>query len=168
MWKPDAWLRCGSRNACQRKGNVKVFDLCCDGNHRFEGWFASSEEFDWQLNKRLLLCPLCGSSDIVRLPHATYFSKGRKEAPREKQGGSPQHYANLGAEPFAALIDRIIENTEDVGAAFPEEARKIHYREVPERHIRGTASPREVTALRDEGIEVVAVPIPVNRLGKVH
>jgi hypothetical protein len=55
-----------------------------------------------------------------------------------------------------------------VGTEFPEEARKIHYRESPERRIRGTASSEEVEALKDEGIEVVALPIAPHRLGKTH
>jgi hypothetical protein len=25
---------------------MKVFDLCCDADHLFEGWFASQDEFD--------------------------------------------------------------------------------------------------------------------------
>ncbi len=66
------------------------------------------------------------------------------------------------------LISRIVENTEDVGRAFPEEARKIHYQESPERHIRGTASPQEVDALRDEGIEIVALPVPEHLANKSH
>jgi hypothetical protein len=61
-----------------------------------------------------------------------------------------------------------MDNTEDVGPAFPEEARKIHYRESAERRIRGTASRDEVDALRDEGIDVIALPIPAHRLGKTH
>jgi hypothetical protein len=65
-------------------------------------------------------------------------------------------------------VAHVVENTEDVGAAFPEEARKIHYRELPDRRIRGTASREEVEALKDEGIEVVALPIPAHRLGKTH
>ena len=66
------------------------------------------------------------------------------------------------------LIDKVLENTEDVGRAFPEEARKIHYREAPERHIRGTASTKEVEALREEGIEVVALPVPPHRMSRTH
>ena len=55
-----------------------------------------------------------------------------------------------------------------MGAAFPEEARKIHYQETPERRIRGTASQEEVEELVDEGIEVVPLPIPSYRTGKSH
>ncbi|HMS78719.1 MAG TPA: DUF1178 family protein, partial [Burkholderiaceae bacterium] len=41
-----------------------------------------------------------------------------------------------------------------------EEARRIHYREAPERGIRGVASPDEARELADEGIEVFSFPIP--------
>jgi len=131
---------------------VIVFDLSCENKHRFEGWFASNEDFERQLNDRSLTCPLCGNGKVVRLPHASYVNTGSRERP----------------DGTRKLIDHVIETTEDVGAAFPEEARKIHYREAPERHIRGTASPREVEALQDEGIEVVALPIPAHRMGKAH
>ncbi|OGA45068.1 MAG: hypothetical protein A3F74_04470 [Betaproteobacteria bacterium RIFCSPLOWO2_12_FULL_62_58] len=148
-----------------------VFDLSCENKHRFEGWFASNEDFERQLNDRSLTCPLCGNGKVVRLPHASYVNTGSRERPdgtRKNTARVPEQYANLDSEALAKLIDHVIETTEDVGAAFPEEARKIHYREAPERHIRGTASPREVEALQDEGIEVVALPIPAHRMGKAH
>lgn len=144
-----------------------VYDLGCANKHRFEGWFASSEDFEQQLDAKLLICPLCGDSKIARLPHASYVNTGAPEV-TSKPAKVQQHYANLGAEVLAKLIEHIVETTEDVGAAFPEEARKIHYGETDERHIRGTASAREVDALRDEGIEVAALPIPLHRMGKSH
>jgi hypothetical protein len=153
---------------------VIVYNLGCGNDHRFEGWFSSADDFATQLDGKLLSCPLCGNGKIARLPHASYVSTGNsvekkeKAEPVQQQKGSPQHYANLGAELLAHLIDKVIENTEDVGKAFPEEARKIHYQEAPERHIRGTASTREVEALREEGIEVVALPLPPHRLSKTH
>ncbi len=58
------------------------------------------------------------------------------------------------------LAREILANTEDVGARFAEEARRIHYKEAPERGIRGQASAEEARALADEGIEVMAVPMP--------
>jgi hypothetical protein len=147
---------------------VIVFDLCCDSQHRFEGWFASGRDFDRQLERKLLLCPVCSSGEIVRVPHAVRINSGaRDDAPAPAPGPHPQ-YANLGAEVLTRLVEHIIENTDDVGAAFPEEARKIHYREVPERHIRGTASRKEVDALAEEGIEVAALPVPPHLLRKAH
>lgn len=149
-----------------------VFDLGCENNHRFEGWFTSSEDFEHQVGGKLVACPMCGSATIVRLPNASRINtSGAKEkgrVSRNAPSGSQQHYTNIGAEMLSRLVEHIVENTDDVGAAFPEEARKIHYRETPERHIRGTASRDEVEALKDEGIEVVALPIPAHRLGKTH
>ncbi|HXF66040.1 MAG TPA: DUF1178 family protein [Burkholderiales bacterium] len=146
-----------------------IFDLGCGNQHRFEGWFGSSEEFEQQLEAKRILCPLCGSSDIVRLPHAAHIKSSTKpRLPGDPAAASARQYANIGTEVLEKLIAHIIENTEDVGAAFPEEARKIHYREAPERRIRGTASREEVEALREEGIEVVALPIPPHRAGKMH
>jgi hypothetical protein len=151
---------------------VIVYNLGCTNDHRFEGWFSSADEYERQLSAKLLNCPLCGSDKISRLPHASYVGTGASERQPEASAqpvkGVPRQYANLGAELMANLIDKVIENTEDVGRAFPEEARKIHYKEAPERHIRGSASTKEVDALRDEGIEVVALPIPPHRLSKTH
>ena len=59
-------------------------------------------------------------------------------------------------------------NTEDVGDRFPEEARRIHYGETAERGIRGRASADDAEALREEGIEVVSVPVPVPLKGTVQ
>lgn len=148
---------------------VIVFDLGCENNHRFEGWFTSGEDFEHQIGDKLVACPLCGNANIVRLPHVSHLKTGGKErGPRNAPPGNPQQYANVGTEMLTKLVEHIVENTDDVGAAFPEEARKIHYRETPERRIRGTASRDEVEALKDEGIEVVALPLPAHRLGKTH
>jgi hypothetical protein len=147
---------------------VIVFDLGCDNQHRFEGWFASGEDFDSQLTKKLLQCPVCGSGNVVRVPHALRINTGAHAAPRPGLRAPEQQYANLGVELLNKLIEHIVETTEDVGSAFPEEARKIHYRETAERHIRGTASPKEIEALADEGIEIAALPVLVHRLRKAH
>lgn len=63
----------------------------------------------------------------------------------------------------AALIRELrelIDRTEDVGQRFAEEARRMHFREAPFRPIRGSASPEETRALREEGVEVLTLPLP--------
>ncbi len=150
-----------------------VYDLECEQAHRFEGWFGSANDFDQQLECKLLCCPICNSGNVVRRPSASYVNTGAVEKPRrEKQDPAsfsvPQQYANVSPEMVAKVIEHIVKNTEDVGAKFPEEARKIHYNEAPERHIRGTASPRDVESLRDEGIEVVSLPLPPHLTAKTH
>ena len=146
-----------------------VFNLGCENSHRFEGWFASNDDFEQQLGAKLVVCPLCGNGNIVRLPHAAHVrASAGPRAVRPGPATGRQQYANIGGEVLVRLIEHIVENTEDVGPAFPEEARKIHYQEAPERRIRGTASREEVEALEEEGIEVVLLPLPVQRPGKTH
>jgi hypothetical protein len=153
-----------------------VYDLECEHSHRFEGWFGSSDDFDNQLASKLVSCPVCNSGNVVRRPSASYVNTGAIEQPRrERQKKStsagvnvPQQYANLSPEIVASVIEHIVKNTEDVGSRFPEEARKIHYNEAPERHIRGTATAKDVASLRDEGIDVVSLPVPPHLTNKTH
>ena len=62
----------------------------------------------------------------------------------------------LGA--FQKLMSAIVANSEDVGTEFADEARRIHYKEVPVRSIRGQASEDDFNSLREEGIEVLRLP----------
>ena len=67
---------------------------------------------------------------------------------------------------LVAKLREIVKNTEDVGERFPEEARKIHYDESPQRAIRGKASKEDAEALKDEGIEFS--PLPPFLTGESH
>lgn len=150
-----------------------VYDLECENSHSFEGWFGSGDDYTQQLAGKLLSCPMCNSGNVVRRPSASYVNTGATEKPaREKQKSTsvsvPQQYANVPPEIVAKVIEHIVKNTEDVGNRFPEEARKIHYNEAPERHIRGTATAKDVESLRDEGIDVVSLPVPPHLANKTH
>jgi hypothetical protein len=141
-----------------------IFELCCAHGHRFEGWFASGEEFARQQERSLVTCPLCDDARIERLPSARVsVPKGvaRDNAPpaevTEERGSTDITAAALPAEALAKLRE-LVRNTENVGRRFPEEARKIHYRETPPRAIRGQASRDEAKALTDEGIEFASLP----------
>jgi hypothetical protein len=153
---------------------VIVYNLGCPNDHHFEGWFASLAEYERQSESKLLSCPLCGSEEVARVAHAPYVSTGaaQRDQPRTSSGASaaglPQQYANLTAEYVSSVIETLLEKTVDVGREFPEEARKIHYKEAPDRAIRGTASAKEVDALREEGIQVMSLPVPPHRLLKTH
>jgi hypothetical protein len=65
-------------------------------------------------------------------------------------------------------VRELMAKTEDVGPRFPEEARRIHYGESPQRGIRGQATPEERAALQDEGIETMAIPVPVALKGPLQ
>ena len=137
-----------------------VFELICPKYHRFEGWFASSDDFDGQKDRGLLSCPSCGRSEIEKLPTAKIRTTTSDVLPAvsEAQVSTPAT-----AKPPASLqdlIDYVLMNTENVGTKFASEARRIHQHEAPYRNIRGTASRQETEELLDEGIPVMALPIP--------
>ena len=132
--------------------------------HRFEGWFASGQEFARQQERSLVTCPICDDAHIERLPSARVsVAKGaaRDNAPpaepTEERDPASNAAVGLPAEAVAKLRE-IVRNTENVGRRFPEDARKIHYQEVAPRAIRGQASRDEAQALTDEGIEFASLP----------
>lgn len=141
-----------------------IFELACAHGHRFEGWFASGEEFVRQQKKSLVVCPICDDAHVERLPSARVsVSKGaaRDNAPpaepSEERDKPTPAAAGLPGEVVAKLRE-IVRNTENVGRRFPEEARKIHYQEAPARAIRGQASRDEAKALTEEGIDFTSLP----------
>ncbi len=183
-----------------------VFNLSCQHDHDFEGWFRSPGDFDDQQQRGLLSCPVCGNDSISKKLSAPRLnvsasrqSRGLVRTPSEKgdpravvpanreaelaaanerggggergtgehasgQSGSANHVQGPSIEQMQALWYRmareVIANTEDVGEKFVEEARKMHYREAPERGIRGKASKEQVQELSEEGIDIYAMPIP--------
>ncbi len=150
---------------------MKVFDLCCESDHRFEGWFASEAEYERQMAASLVECPYCASRQLRRLPSAPRLNLSQAQterAPVRPDSAQVQEARGQLQAMWMQVARRIIENTEDVGASFAEEARKIHYREAEERAIRGTASADETAALADEGIEVFSMPLPPALKGPVQ
>jgi hypothetical protein len=138
---------------------MKVLNLRCGQQHAYEGWFASEEDFLSQHERSLVACPLCGDTDVVRLPSAPRLKVSRHAAPAETPPAGASREVTLQSQWLRALR-QVMSSTEDVGERFPEEARRIHYGEVEERGIRGRASREDADALREEGIEVMALPLP--------
>ncbi|WP_088286664.1 DUF1178 family protein [Ideonella sp. A 288] len=146
---------------------MKVLDLRCAHGHLFEGWFASEDDFLAQNGRGLIDCPLCADKVITRMPSAPRLNLG---AVRPEQTPTP---AAKPAEPdlqtmWLQAVQHVIANTEDVGRRFAEEARRIHYGEVEARGIRGQATPEERSALAEEGIEAVPLPMPAALKGPAH
>jgi hypothetical protein len=144
-----------------------VFDLLCADGHRFEGWFSSAQDFESQQRRGLLGCPACGSAEVQRTPSATRFNVGA-EAPKPVPAAVPQKTPEMeGKDPFSVaqmlysrMLDEILTKSEDVGAEFPSEARKIFYSQAPGRAIRGQATVEEHRDLLEEGIPVARLPVP--------
>ncbi len=141
---------------------MKIFDLLCAGGHQFEGWFASAEDYKGQKARGLLGCPSCGSLEVDRVPSATRINTGVLPPPTQ-QAVAGQDPLALAQKLYSRMLDELLTKSEDVGSAFPAEARRIHYQEAPARSIRGQASEEEHDALVDEGIPVSRLPIPPSR-----
>lgn len=132
---------------------MKVYNLACEHDHRFEGWFQSEEDCHVQLAGRSIECPICENRELRRLP----------SAPRLNLSDALQDKGDTLAVAQAKILEilrQVAINTEDVGERFAEEARRIHYKEADERAIRGTATLKECAELIEEGIDVTPLPIP--------
>ncbi|MCB1886801.1 MAG: DUF1178 family protein [Rhodocyclaceae bacterium] len=132
-----------------------VFDVACELGHRFEGWFASAEAFASQNERGLVTCPVCGSGRVTRQLSAPYVSTPRHGGP--DRPSAPLDPATVRRQ-LAASLRAMAVGAEDVGQAFAEEARRIHYGESDPRRVRGQASREDVESLLDEGIGILPVP----------
>ena len=157
---------------------MKVYNLACPLDHRFEGWFASEQDCLAQQDKGMLACPVCDSTEITRMPSAPHIGKSPsteltipKTESESLSGGvvalTGSDHSHLEAQVQAAFLKGMRElmgRSEDVGNSFADEARKIHYKESPERSIRGQTTLDEAEALREEGIDVLSMPmIPAHK-----
>ena len=141
---------------------MKVLNLHCGQGHVFEGWFAGEDDFQAQLGQGLLECPMCGTHEVRKALSAPRLNLGAR-APAFPPSSEAAPASAPGAALQAAWLHaarRIMAESEDVGARFAEEARRMHYGEASQRAIRGQASLEETAQLLDEGIPVVPLPLP--------
>ena len=131
-----------------------IYDLKCEKNHIFEGWFNDRTAFEEQKEKKLVSCPVCGSSNIEIVPSSiTVMGK--------ETGRLDKNYKNLSSAKALRMFNEYIDKTfEDVGNSFAEVALKIHAGEEDSRNIRGTVTKNEEDTLREEGVPFVKIPIP--------
>lgn len=130
------------------------FALTCSQGHDFEAWFGSGAAYEEQAAARAISCPACGGTEVKKAPMAPSILRGKSQ--QNEAAILPERkktYAFL-----KGLRDQLTDNADNVGPAFPEEARKIHYGETEARNIYGEASVDEVRALSEEGIATLALP----------
>jgi hypothetical protein len=136
-----------------------IFDLQCVNDHRFEGWFKNTSEFESQLTSAMIHCPVCGTEQVARIPSASHLSLGKASS---QQGIVPQNNTTHPPQDMNVFLrklhDHVKQNFEDVGNEFATEAKRMHYGEIEERNIRGNASREEVEELHEKGI--MALPLP--------
>lgn len=164
---------------------MKVLNLRCSHQHLFEGWFGSEEDFQEQLARSLIECPLCGDKGIQKLPSAPRLNLGAyadvptasdstvqapssaaptalatQQAPTSAPAATmPEGLDSAAQAAFLKALRHVVSNTEDVGQRFADEARRMHYGEAEARSIRGQTSVREAVELLEEGIAVMPLPM---------
>ena len=142
---------------------MKVLNLRCGLDHRFEGWFGGDADYESQHERGLVSCPLCNGTDVTRLPSAPRLNlSGARETALVTTQANQEVVEPIQAAQAAWMraVRHMMANTDDVGSRFAEEARRIHYGEKAQRGIRGQATREQAEALREEGIEVMSVPLP--------
>lgn len=133
------------------------YTISCDQGHAFEGWFSSSDDFDRQMDRKLVACPTCNSTSVSKQLMAPSVATARKkEATRALVMDQAQKET---VAKIRELVKAVRDNAEDVGDRFPEEARKIHYGEADERGLIGQATVEEAVALLEEGIAIAPLPV---------
>ncbi len=139
-----------------------VFDLVCEYDHEFEGWFKNAGDLSTQQDTGLLTCPICGTDNVVKIPSASHINLGKKEKQLSDLVGI-QHDAAILAN---KITEYVTTNFEDVGDDFSEVTKKMHYGLEDERDIFGTATLEDALELHEEGIDVL--PLPVNKKDKLN
>ncbi|WP_028640295.1 DUF1178 family protein [Novosphingobium acidiphilum] len=153
-----------------------VFDLVCrQGDHRFEGWFGSSDDFADQQARGLIACPVCASADVTRAISAPNLGrKGNQIATAKPAAPAVQANAPLPPEAVAVLKTIALMQAEAlksstwVGDRFADKARAMHYGETQAAPIHGQATPEEASALIEEGVEIAPILFPVAPPGKAN
>ncbi|MDO8720315.1 MAG: DUF1178 family protein [Polaromonas sp.] len=158
---------------------MKVLNLQCAHQHSFEGWFGSEDDFQTQLARGLIECPMCADKGIQKMPSAPRLNLGGHPArdviekssetqhPARPASDHPDDVAAVRTPPgansasqgaFLKALRQAVANTEDVGDRFTHEVRRMHYGEAEARSIRGQASLKETAELLEEGIDVLPLP----------
>ncbi len=132
-----------------------AFDLNCSNGHRFEGWFASSEDYSKQQSAGLLACPLCNDMAVQKALSVPHVPK------KGNQRSVPVPIADVAAPIAAAEQTEMLKQSQWVGGQFAETARAIHYGEEADRIIHGETSADEAKALMEEGVQVAPLLFPV-------
>ncbi|MDE1570973.1 DUF1178 family protein [Aquabacter sp. P-9] len=152
------------------------YTLRCDQDHTFESWFPSSDSYEKQKAHGFVACPTCGSVAVekaVMAPSVARTDRARAPEPRPAEATEPAPNAPPAAEQMAlmseperelrrllrAVRDHVTSTADYVGDQFADLARKMHQGEVEHRSIYGEATPEEVRTLKEDEVEVYALPV---------
>jgi hypothetical protein len=138
-----------------------VFDLACNCGFTFEGWFQDRQDFEDQLSAAFLECPDCGSHAVRKILSPIRFRSAGSDVDSHQQQNCTGSVSREDAEKALTTLQKFVaENFEDVGADLAKESLKIHYGISEARNIRGVTTEYEEIKLREEGINLIKIPMP--------
>ena len=131
-----------------------VYRLTCKNEHEFEAWFRDSAACDAQIADGKVICPHCGDMSArksLMTPNVASRSvDGGADRPSERRAAIMRE--------LRELRRKVEEKCDYVGPRFAEEARRIHYGDAERNAIYGETTPKEASALAEEGIEFGRIP----------
>jgi hypothetical protein len=130
------------------------YALVCAHEHLFEGWFGASADYDDQTARGLVECPVCSSSEVRKQIMAPSVSGTKARGAAE----SDPQMRSMMMEAMRRVRSHVTDNFDYVGDRFAAEARAIHEGAADDRGIYGEASPKEVRALIEDGVQVAPLP----------
>lgn len=131
------------------------YSLHCAKGHEFDAWFKSAAAFDEQHARGVVTCPQCGSAEVGKALMAPALSRASSDTMPLSSGHHDQ--ARM-LEILRQYRRQVVNEAEDVGDRFADEARKIHFDEAPARGIYGKATRDEVSSLVEDGIDFMPLP----------
>jgi len=144
--------------------------LYCSNQNSFDGWFQNIEAFQNQKSNGLILCPLCGSDDIIKSLTTPSFRLSKVKSTDTEVEQKEVDDTNL-RKPvrsndqtndisilLRAIKKEIKKNSEFVGDDFVKEVRSMQVDKTKERSIYGHGTKKEIEELKDEGVDVLNVP----------
>lgn len=141
------------------------YTLKCDQDHRFDSWFQSGEAFDKLKAAGMVVCTVCGSTNVEKAimaprvrPARTASTQSEPSSEQPSAAPSLSTPTNETERAISELKRKIEANSEYVGQNFADEARAMHEGDSPERAIHGEAKPEEAKKLIEEGVPVLPLP----------
>ena len=159
-------------NSCIISICMIKYQLKCNHDHTFDGWFPNIDEFERQQDKKLIMCPMCDSTQVDRdimSPNINKIAKKTKTSKKTKTQeekienlkkellGKEMMMASRAKDVLREIRKHVVSNFENVGDNFIKEVRKAEKGDRDDKFY-GTPSEKEVDKLLDEGIDLFHVP----------
>ena len=129
------------------------YNLTCKCKCTFDSWFASSEEFERLMKRKIVTCFECNSKDVNKSIMAPNVSHSKKN-----NNNNYKFQKNI-KKKIIEYQKFIKKNCRYVGDNFAQEVRSIHYdKKEMTKGIYGKVTNEEINELNEEGIKTTTIP----------